>query len=205
MRASHLAHEDTHVDPAQAERPHADWFSKGEGTMAVIFKSKDGRELARFAGRSLIGADLRSLCLRGANLVGHSLAGADLRDVDLGFSDIRGCNLQFARLEGACLEGADCRGASFIAAKLQSTNFLGANIVDARFEGCERDDQTELYGAWHDPEAVESMNKALPAATITVPVQSKRPMPKLLLAGPPRRPAPEFDFARRQFLEDCWL
>lgn len=59
-----------------------------------------------FAGRSMVGADLRRTDLRGADLRHTTLLGADLRGTDLTLADLGSADLRAARLGGANLAGS---------------------------------------------------------------------------------------------------
>ena len=75
---------------------------------------------------SLVGADLTS-----ENLAGANLKGANLRCINLVGANLRGADLAGANLAGANLERADLKGANLEGANLKGADLRGANLKDA--------------------------------------------------------------------------
>jgi uncharacterized protein YjbI with pentapeptide repeats/SAM-dependent methyltransferase len=116
--------------------------------------------VARFAGSSLIDANLPSADLRGvelshvdlrmANLRAADLSGATLDHVDLAGADLSGgvlrrCRIEFSDLSHAVLAGADLMGATlrdcrcdaavFVEAQLRDATLIGSRFDGANFDG----------------------------------------------------------------------
>ncbi len=102
---------------------------------------------ASFNNASLLGADLKSVQLQGANLISAlmqgadltwsqlqetNLVGADLRGAVLGAALLQGANLNSSQMQGASLKKVNAQGASFINAFLQ-----GADLSPSQFQGAD--------------------------------------------------------------------
>ena len=106
--------------------------------------------VARFAGSSLIDANLLSADLRGvelshvdlrmANLRAADLSGATLDHVDLAGADLSGgvlrrCRIEFSDLSHAVLVGADLMGATLRDCRCDAAVFVEAQLRDATLSG----------------------------------------------------------------------
>jgi uncharacterized protein YjbI with pentapeptide repeats len=94
--------------------------------ISFLYETEDGSIVRQRIQPKLKGADLKFICLKGANL-----AGADLGKADLLAADLRGARLSGANLQLANLHAAECSGADFRGAALQGSNLTDANLKDA--------------------------------------------------------------------------
>lgn len=103
--------------------PGGGWLSDTKGLRTVSLKN------AR-----LIGANLQSFEMDGADLLNAKLQGAQLENAML-----RGANLKNADLRGANLRGAQLQGAELLKAKLQGADLRGASVGGAKFADAQLD------------------------------------------------------------------
>ncbi|MDH4143752.1 MAG: molybdopterin-dependent oxidoreductase [Acidimicrobiia bacterium] len=126
-------------------------FLTGSVTAAQLGRFLAATDYAKYAGRPLVGVDLRAwkpssrqldgLALKGCDLRRVDLAGASMRGVNLSLSDLRGADLRRVDLEGGDLEGADLRGADLRGASVRSVALTATRLADpdvpARVDGAD--------------------------------------------------------------------
>ena len=113
------------------------------------------------SGANLMGADLRQVNFSGANLSGAYLSEADLFEADLSYtnlseaylfeanlnrSNLNGADIQNAYLARADLRGAYLIGANLSGADLRGAYLIGANLSDVNMQGASLI-QADLQGA----------------------------------------------------------
>jgi Pentapeptide repeats (8 copies) len=95
----------------------------------------------------LQGADLIEADLGGANLRGVCLEGADLEGADLIEADLGGANLFEVDLGNAKLQWANLKGAYLLKTKLYGANLFGADLTDCIIEPIQLAQAWSLEGA----------------------------------------------------------
>lgn len=124
--------------PTQVQPNYAQLLSELQPVLTA--KTHNFLELAKlgglnpledFAGSKMLGVDLKSLDLSGANLHRTYLRGSVLSDIDFSNADLSQANLGGADLSGAYLSDANLVGANLHRASLALANLSGADLRDA--------------------------------------------------------------------------